>query len=424
MNSINLNNYEAFLLDYSEGTLNEKDSVLLRVFVRAHPELEIDLQDFDLPYIDKESHKADFKNSLRRSASEVQDEALLNYLEGNLPLEQHLAFEIKLSRDKDLEKDLVDYKKTISVADENQVFEFKTNLQKTEDDLVLNNRLIAYLENQFSATEKAQFEQELNANADLKKKFVALSKTILSSDLSLVYPDKNKLKKENRVIALFSLRTFGSMAAAIMLFIGLAFIYNYYNSTEEVKGGLATKKDIPGSTTPATPELKNTTGLKIIPFQPLSAEPLSTNIIPTKSIEKTLANVPAKKQIDETTQEQAPIEIIEKQVPEITKTNEKVEVILKENLPLKETKYNLATAVSKSTSVDSMTKQNYLLVAEDVETDDDFLDSKNTIKNGLWKRAVQFAQKANKLGVKSIDGEENSESKYRLSFNSFSVEKK
>jgi hypothetical protein len=45
-------------------------------------------------------------------------------------------------------------------------------------------------------------------------------------------------------------------------------------------------------------------------------------------------------------------------------------------------------------------------------------------KKGFWKRAVDIAKQANKLGLKSLDGEETTNQNYLLSFNSFSVEKR
>lgn len=51
MSKINLNNYEAFLLDYLEGNLSAEDTADLLLFVSHHPELEIDLDD-ELPILE------------------------------------------------------------------------------------------------------------------------------------------------------------------------------------------------------------------------------------------------------------------------------------------------------------------------------------------------------------------------------------
>ncbi|MEK7377013.1 MAG: hypothetical protein AABZ57_07650, partial [Candidatus Margulisiibacteriota bacterium] len=68
-------------------------------------ELEIDLDDFALPHIEPENEQVDFRGTLKRTGTELPDEELLNYLEGNLSTEQQILFEEKLLRDKDLVKD-------------------------------------------------------------------------------------------------------------------------------------------------------------------------------------------------------------------------------------------------------------------------------------------------------------------------------
>jgi hypothetical protein len=51
MKRINRHNYEAFLLDYSEGVLPAEEVAELLLFVETNADLEIDLSDFDLPYL-------------------------------------------------------------------------------------------------------------------------------------------------------------------------------------------------------------------------------------------------------------------------------------------------------------------------------------------------------------------------------------
>ena len=49
MSRINLDNYEAFLLDHMEGKLNVQDLAELKAFSLLHPELNIDLEQDSLP---------------------------------------------------------------------------------------------------------------------------------------------------------------------------------------------------------------------------------------------------------------------------------------------------------------------------------------------------------------------------------------
>jgi hypothetical protein len=56
MNKINKNNIEAWLLDYSEGQLNEKELVLLETFLEENPEYRQLLNDFEPLYLPAEEH--------------------------------------------------------------------------------------------------------------------------------------------------------------------------------------------------------------------------------------------------------------------------------------------------------------------------------------------------------------------------------
>jgi hypothetical protein len=157
MSKINLHNYEAFLLDYSEGNLSENDIAELKAFALTHPELEIDLTENDLPYFEASDVNIDFKSDLKKTEADFVNEEVLQYMEGLLSNEQKIAFEARLATDKDLALVLDQYQKTILSANFNEVFENGSSLLKTEDDLILSNKVISYVEGQLSLNEKIVF---------------------------------------------------------------------------------------------------------------------------------------------------------------------------------------------------------------------------------------------------------------------------
>ena len=414
MKYIDLHNYEAFLLDYSEGNLNAEDCALLKDFVLAHPELEIDLEDFNLPYINLETHIADFKNDLKKNETEIPDEELINYVEGNLSKEQKLAFETKLKLDKELASDLESYKKTLLVADIAQVYDNKIVLLKSEEDLLLNNRLVLCVENQLSESERLQLEAELNKNADLRKEFELFSKTVLIADESIVFPSKEELKKKNRVIVLFSLRSIGSMAAAILLLIGFMGVIKFYTESPNNEDGILVIK------VPVTKEPKKLIESSEKPAIEQNLADKNSNA--RKTIEKTStsSHKEALATQKETKQNKlAPVLVIVSQLVDVPQVK-----TYKEIIPTEKQNTELASTAFPPNNDSTLNKRNYLALAEDILEEVDFGDSKELEKKSFWKRATQLARKANKLGVKSIDGQEDSENKYSLSFNSFSVGKK
>ena len=51
MKDININNYEAYLLDLAEGELSPADEKLLMLFLEKHPELKAEHELFELEKI-------------------------------------------------------------------------------------------------------------------------------------------------------------------------------------------------------------------------------------------------------------------------------------------------------------------------------------------------------------------------------------
>jgi hypothetical protein len=283
-------------------------------------------------------------------------------------------------------------------------------LVKTDDDLILNNSALAYLEGQLEASGKLQFEAELKTNSTLQKEVALLNKTKLEATTSIQFPDKVSLKKETKVIALFSFRKLASMAAAILLLIGLAFVFNYYNSKPIIPNQLANS-------------ISNNVNKVIDTID-------SLNLATTKS-KALIAN-----NVTNAAESKSPSKGNRKDL-NIAKTNT---VVLNENeiLPLAnnliENESKAVFANNNTSKVDTTTtllsnlnsttpkfsKQNYLIV--EVAEEEEAVAS-TTVKKGFWKRAVDIAKQANKLGIKSLDGEETPDKNYVLSFNSFSVEK-
>jgi hypothetical protein len=410
MSKINSHNYEAFLVDYFDGNLSDVLITELKAFVIANPQLNIDLDDMDLPSFSEEGIEAGFKNDLKKTDTFLEDEELINYLENNLTEADKKIFEVKLVNDIALNNELKGYKNTILINEPALVFNEKAGLVKTDDDLILNNSALAYLEGQLEASGKLQFEAELKTNSTLQKEVALLNKTKLEATTSIQFPDKVSLKKETKVIALFSFRKLASMAAAILLLIGLAFVFNYYNSKPIIPNQLANS-------------ISNNVNKVIDTID-------SLNLATTKS-KALIAN-----NVTNAAESKSPSKGNRKDL-NIAKTNT---VVLNENeiLPLAnnliENESKAVFANNNTSKVDTTTtllsnlnsttpkfsKQNYLIV--EVAEEEEAVAS-TTVKKGFWKRAVDIAKQANKLGIKSLDGEETPDKNYVLSFNSFSVEK-
>ncbi len=168
MEKIDLTNYEAFFLDYSEGNLGEEEKYDLFNFLEAHPELKAE---FEL----------DFGN-LQLDAATIQ-------------------------------------------------FEDKPSLKKNEEDLVvtmaiIDELMIASIERQLSSKEEELVLRYIREN-NLQTRFAYFQASILKADTSVVYPEKEKLKMKTGVVISFPFWTkVASVAAVGLLLITMTFDWN------------------------------------------------------------------------------------------------------------------------------------------------------------------------------------------------------
>ena len=229
---INKNNYEAYFLDYHEGNLSPEEVTELLLFVEQYPDLKEELESFEnftiedyssITFENKSSLKKEITDNNREEYFIKAVEKTLNVAEKNLLenyLKQHPQF-------------LVDYnlfQKTKVEADTSIVFEKKDAMKK---DLTpsfstgngnAGEALISLMEGLLSEEESTLMNEKTNADTWLQKEFALYQQTKLTADTSIVFENKDVLKrKERRVIPLYY---YIATAAAILLLMGLFFLNN------------------------------------------------------------------------------------------------------------------------------------------------------------------------------------------------------
>jgi hypothetical protein len=164
---IDINNYEQYFLDHLEGNLSPEQERELSVFLKAHPELKQLLEDFDA---------------------------------GPVP------------------------------AAEPIIFHKKNNLRKTihpTAHIHENNAeewMVSSLEGLLNEAEEKELSVFLAANPVFDRGMESLRKTVLKADTSIIFPDKNRLKKKAPVLALSRAAWVSALAAAVLLlFFGLRY---------------------------------------------------------------------------------------------------------------------------------------------------------------------------------------------------------
>lgn len=417
MNRITTDNYEAFLLDFMEGRLDADAVQELKAFVLAHPQLEIDLEDTELPTLEEEALEFDLKMNLKKNElPQSDDELLFDFLEGQLDEVKRKAIESNLLDNKILATELEQWRKTILQPDRSEIYPTKAELHKTDDHLVTANRVLAYYEQQLGGSEKLEFEAELATNPQLRNELAAYKATHLTADAGEVYPDKAGLKKQNKVIVLFSLRSITAMAAALLLLTGLFVLFGNRNQTDTGVQQVAVRQPAKsGQPAVSTPSLNNT--LPAYPTHPANAEPSGLRNTKAEkegnSSSELMKNTPAP--------EPAPTNGLAefKAAPASSVYPVKEGVSPEQGALLaqrvKEKDSTVASDPVQLENTELLAKQTLLAVAEDTD------DEESQGKTGFFKKAARLAKRAHQLGIKGIDGNEG---RQRLSvFNSFSVEK-
>lgn len=115
---INIENYEAFLLDYVEGRLSEADQQALFAFLKAHPEIDAELELEEGPEITTGGDAGlpeSFKSSLKREESTqlpLKDHLMIASVEGQLSKSEETQLQALIEEDEALLKELSYYQQT------------------------------------------------------------------------------------------------------------------------------------------------------------------------------------------------------------------------------------------------------------------------------------------------------------------------
>lgn len=219
MSKFNLNNYESYLLDYTEGTLSASDRVEMDLFLQQHPQILEQLLEF------------------------VEAPALPD-------LEVQLPGSVKSSLKKD---------------------EFFVS--KSEFD----NLLIKELEVDLTENESNLLAKQLATNYFLHEKQL-IAATKLQPDLSLIFPDKESLKKRSKIVPLFY---YTSVAASLLIAFGS---YYLFNAQQNEVGNTFNKKQFAFAEIKANKIENSSTIINAIP-QNIIVYRRHTKLVESKTIE-------------------------------------------------------------------------------------------------------------------------------------------
>lgn len=239
--AITSENFEHYAIALIEGTISPNEKSLLESFVLTHPEFSIQLDSFrDSVQKADESIVFDAKSSLKRSSVVVTkdniEELLFDKTEGQLASHEEAAVDAFLAANPEYKNDLGLLAKTKLVPDTTETFDAKDKLKRGVT-LINESNFEQYL---ISASEGLLNREELKAfnsfvvtHPKYRNALALYAATKLQPDMSVVYDDKEGLKrKEKGAIIWFSVG-FRYAAAAVLVILLSVYFWTKFDASNQ-----------------------------------------------------------------------------------------------------------------------------------------------------------------------------------------------
>lgn len=166
--NINRENYELFMLDFLDGSISEEVKQKLQLFLRENPDIRKEVEGLDNTFLQAQTVSFPKKAELKAAAYNNEE-----------------AF---------------------------------------------NELAVAYMENELSEKEKADFEAYAEKNPSKKRALGLFFLTKLMPDLSVVFPDKELLYHKTKIIPFFI--RFGQVAAVAAMLLLAVLLFNPWKGVE------------------------------------------------------------------------------------------------------------------------------------------------------------------------------------------------
>jgi len=243
MDEINIENYEAWLLDSLEGRLSANEQKALEAFLMTHPELDGDLNGFEDVGLTPPDEGLTGRNSLKKSDEDARNLLFFKATEGELTPAEAEEFE-RLSGKSEFRDEYNQWKHTRLTPDETTLEKddlYRLGLDRPVSDFNFEYYTIAFAEGQLDeAGEKALMEY-IGDDPERRRALAIAGGLKLQPAAGIFFPGKENLhRKERRGGLLLVLRA----AAALLLLAAATFVYNSLLSPTGVNDpGIAEQKD-------------------------------------------------------------------------------------------------------------------------------------------------------------------------------------
>ncbi len=229
--NININNYEAYFLDYHEGNLSPQQVADLYLFLSQHPELKKEFEEFEHIVLEDFSAPVfEHKDRLKKNITvDNREEYFIRAVEGTLDTTELALLSNFLTTHPEFQIEFTLFQKTKLQADTTITFENKELLKQGA--VISDDQLIASIEGLLSKEERVLLERQLAANPERQQAYVTYQQTKSVADTTIVFKNKQTLKrKERKVVPLFY---YMAVAASIILLFGILFLLKLKDNSGE-----------------------------------------------------------------------------------------------------------------------------------------------------------------------------------------------
>lgn len=224
-------NFDDFAIALVEGSISDHDRSLLEIFVAAHPEYRVQLEQYRKTILPKEDDVFDFKSGLKRTALQIDsdnvEELIIAYVEKQLSESERTQLEQFIAGNVEYKTLLETYNKTVLSAEEEIVFDQKDALRKGAVLVTADNAehyVISASEGLLNREEMAALSAFVNTHPAYRKLVEQYAQTRLQPDLSVVYDDKAALKRKDRGALIWWNSGLRYAAILVVLLIGGYFV--------------------------------------------------------------------------------------------------------------------------------------------------------------------------------------------------------
>jgi hypothetical protein len=257
MSKINIHNYEAFFLDFAEGNLSATDSKELEAFLALHPELRDELEAFDPISLNDDLIDAPAWENLKKPTADalkvdmsLREQLYFSAIENQLDAESARLLNEILSEEAFANEYALWQKTRLisgpeSIPDKDEFYNF--GLDEAIGPHNYEAYLIARTENLLSAKQNSHLEAYAKSQPSGEKDLLIADKLLLKPSMGIFFPDKEKLKKQERTAGILWLYR---VAAVMVVALGVwIFVQHDFNSNPPIAQD---KKSQPADTSVTT----------------------------------------------------------------------------------------------------------------------------------------------------------------------------